>query len=117
MVNISLKNDVVIFDIRGLDKLWSLKSSLEIPVAHITDVYADPEPAANWLDFRIGTYIPYIIRAGTFFQHDGCVFWDVHNAENCIVVELANEDFAKLVIEVSDPEAAVKMLRDAIYSR
>ena len=70
MVNIKLERDVIIFDVAGWDKLWSFKSSLEIPIAHITDVYADPNPAMGWFEGLkiIGTSIPNIFKAGTFYQ-------------------------------------------------
>ena len=42
------------------------------------------------------------------------MFWDVHNPENTIVVELEHEHYGKLVVEVADPESAVAMIRHAI---
>jgi hypothetical protein len=36
--------------VRGADKLWALKSSLEIPLAHIVEIRADP--ASAWLVAR-----------------------------------------------------------------
>ena len=79
MVNISLNGDTAVFEVEGWDKLWAFKSSLEIPVAHIRNVYADPNCAMNWLDgFKlIGTSIPHIFRAGTFYMDGDFVFWDV----------------------------------------
>jgi hypothetical protein len=116
MINIKINGDTAIFEVEGWDKLWSFKSSLEIPVTHITNVYADPNYAMNWLDgFKlIGTSIPTIFRAGTFYQDGELVFWDVHHAEDTIVVELKHEQLAKLVIEVSDPMDAVAVLKNAI---
>jgi hypothetical protein len=31
-----------------MDKLWTLKSRLEIPLAHVTDAEADPEVVRGW---------------------------------------------------------------------
>jgi len=41
------------------------------------------------------------------------VFWDVRHPEKTIVVELADETFRKLVIEVADPDAAVSLIHRA----
>lgn len=119
MVNIKVNGEVVIFEVAGWDKLWAFKSSLEIPVQHITDVYADPNPALAWFDGIkiIGTGIPTILMAGTFYQEGEFVFWDVHNARNTIIVELMHEHFSKLVIEVAEPDSAVSTIRNAIYAR
>ncbi|HLL44099.1 MAG TPA: hypothetical protein VK369_13215 [Segetibacter sp.] len=119
MVNIKLERDVIIFVVAGWDKLWSFKSSLEIPIAHITDVYADPNPAMGWFEGLkiIGTSIPNIFKAGTFYQEGEVVFWDVRNPQNTIVIELVHEQFNKLVIEVAEPVAVVNTIIKAIYTR
>lgn len=45
MVDVQIAGDRVIFRVEGSDKLWALRSQLEIPVAHITGVQIDPEQA------------------------------------------------------------------------
>jgi hypothetical protein len=61
-----------------------------------------------------GTDVPHIFKAGIFYQEGRFVFWDVHKPEKTIVIELEDEHFAKLIVEVADPEAAVRLLTDAI---
>ena len=116
MVNIKINSDTVIFEVQGWDKLWAFKNSLEIPVAHIRNVYADPNCAINWLGGikLIGTSIPHIFRAGTFYMDGEFVLWDVHHAHNTVIIELDHEHFSKLVIEVADPMAAIASLTNAI---
>lgn len=38
--------------IEGMDKLWSLKSRLEIPLAHVNGAEADPEAVRDWKGWR-----------------------------------------------------------------
>jgi hypothetical protein len=116
MINIKVESENAIFEVEGWDKLWSFKGHLQIPLAHINDVYSNPVTAIGFLDSLkvVGTSIPYVFRAGTFYQDGNLVFWDVHNAENTIIVELEHEHFAKLIIEVADPIAAVALLTNAI---
>ena len=113
MVNIYLQGDKVLFEVAGWDKVWSFKSSLEIPVEHIIAVYAAPNIEMNFLDSLklLGTSIPKVFRAGTFYQHNEIIFWDVHNTENVIVIELEHEHFKKLVIEVDNPAEAIAMIK------
>lgn len=115
MVEITINSDDVIFEVRGLDKVWALRSQLSIPRTHIKDAYLDPEPAMGWFDgLKIaGTAVPYIFRAGTFYQEGEWVFWDVSEPENTIVIELDHENYKKLIIEVDDPEGEVKRIRAA----
>ncbi|CAN5278524.1 hypothetical protein BH09GEM1_BH09GEM1_45890 [soil metagenome] len=115
MVDISIENGRVHFDVQGWDKLWALHSRLEIPVEHIHTVRIDPEPAKGWWHgLRLpGTQIPGLLTAGTFYQDGDWVFYDVHNPENTIVLELDHEHYKRLVIEVADPAASVARLSAA----
>jgi hypothetical protein len=115
MVEISVEGDKAIFAVHGWDKLWALRSRLEIPLEHIRDVHADTSPKMGWFQgLKVaGTHIPNVFLAGTFYQDGGWVFWDVRHPEKAIVVELHDEKFQKLVVEVADPEAAIRLLNQA----
>jgi hypothetical protein len=113
MVDLSEADGKLILRVRGADKLWALKSSLEIPLRHISGARADKSVAHGWYHgIRMpGTNIPGVLTGGTFYQHGQRVFWDVHNPENTIVIELRDERYHELIVEVSDPQAAVDMIR------
>src|SRR5262245_17682578 len=119
MVDLSVADGKLILHVRGADKLWALKSSLEIPLAHIAGVRADPDVAKGWYHgVRLpGTNIPGVITAGTFYQHGQRVFWDVHHPEDTIVIELRDEQYSELIVEVPDPQLAVEMIKGAIAAR
>ena len=120
MVTISVEGDRVRFEVEGWDKVWALKSQLEIPLEHIQSVRVDPEAARGWWHgFRLpGTQIPGVITAGTFFTtSEGFVFYDVHDPDNTIVLELTHEQYKRLVVEVENPTDAVAMLQSAIAKR
>jgi hypothetical protein len=116
MVEVTVQGDRVRFVVQGWDKLWALKSELEIPLAHITSARIDPEPARGWWHgIRLpGTSIPGLLTAGTFYQKDGAVFYDVHDPEQTIVLELEHEHYRRLVIEVASPGAVVDSIRRAL---
>lgn len=113
MVDLSIAEGKLALHLRGADQLWALKSTLEIPLVHIAGVRADPEIARGWWHgFRMpGTQIPGVITAGTFYQDGKRVFWDVHHPENTIVIDLHDERFNQLIVEVADPAAAVAMIQ------
>ncbi len=48
MVDLSIADDKLVLHVRGADKLWAFKSSLEIPLAHIAEIRADPTTAHGW---------------------------------------------------------------------
>jgi hypothetical protein len=116
VVDLSIAEGKLTLHVRGADKLWAFKSSLEIPLVHIAGVRADAEAARGWYHgIRIpGTNIPGVITAGTFYQDGKRVFWDVHSPEKTIVIDLHDERYNELVVEVDDPEAAVKLIQTAL---
>ena len=116
MVDLAIANGVLTLHVHGTDKLWALKSSLEIPLEHIRGIRADPEVARGWWHgVRMpGTNVPGVVTAGTFYQHEQRIFWDVHNPENTVVIELHDERYNELIVEVADPAAAVESLKRAL---
>ncbi|WP_457034388.1 hypothetical protein [Kitasatospora sp. P5_F3] len=114
MANVRIDGDTLIVEIQGLDKLWALKSRLIIPLANVRGATADPGISRQAKGFRApGTHFPGLITAGTFHIDGERVFWDVHNSANAVVIELADQRYARLVIEVSDPRAAVALIERA----
>ena len=61
-----------------------------------------------------GTNVPGVITAGTFYQDGKRVFWDVHHPENTIVIDLHDERYSNLIVEVEEPDAAVRLIRTAL---
>jgi hypothetical protein len=116
MVDLSISGGNLVLHVRGADKLWAFKSSLEIPVAHVAEVRADPAIArAWWHGIRMpGTSIPGVLTAGTFYQDGKRVFWDVHNPDQTVVIGLKDERYNELIIEVADPNAAVELVKAAL---
>ena len=115
MVDLSIAEGKLTLNVRGADKLWAFKSSLEIPLVHITGVRLDPEAARGWYHgIRMpGTSVPGVITAGTFYQDGKRVFWDVHHPEKTIVIDLHDERYNELFVEVDDPQAAVELIKGA----
>jgi hypothetical protein len=120
MVEIAINGDRLVLEMEGLDKLWALKSRMEIPLANISGVHsADPDVARGWWkSIKIaGTYIPGLIIAGTFERQRKRVFWDVESAEKAIVIDLVDDRYDELVVEVGDPQAAVTQIQAALSAR
>lgn len=116
MVELSVAEGKLVLHVRGADQLWALKSTLEIPLQHIAGITADPSIARGWWHgLRMpGTNLPGVITAGTFYQHDKRIFWDVHHPDNTVVIDLHDEQYNQLIVEVADPSAAVSLVRSVI---
>jgi len=118
MTEISLEEKKLVVEMKGWDKLWALKSRLEIPLEHIKAVRADAEIAKAPKGIRMpGTHVPGVITAGTLRHEGDRVCWNVHHPENVIVIELHDERYAQLVVEVADPSATVATINNALSDK
>jgi hypothetical protein len=116
MVDLSVADGILTLHVRGADKLWAFKSSLEIPFQQVAGIRADSTIAHGWWHgVRMpGTNIPGVLTAGTFYQDSKRVFWDVHNPDRTIVIELRDERYNELIVEVEDPNFAVELVKSAL---
>ncbi|HEV2211131.1 MAG TPA: hypothetical protein VG167_20390 [Verrucomicrobiae bacterium] len=118
VVQITQAGRKLILEVEGWDKLWAFKSRLEVPQENIRSVRADPEVAKGlWKGIRApGTHLPGVIIAGTYYQHGQRIFWDVKDPEKAIVIELSDERYNELIVEVEEPARTVREIQ-AMISR
>jgi len=115
MARVRIDTTSLVIAVEGLDKLWALKSILTIPLAHVQNAVADPHAGGSSLGLRLGgTSVPGVITAGTFLTHGELVFWDVHDRRKALVIDLHDEKYARLVIQVGNPPVTAGMIRAAI---
>jgi hypothetical protein len=111
MVTIERHEDIFIFSVKGLHKLWAFKNELAIPSKNISRAHRNFEGQGFWKGWRMpGTHIPYLITAGTFYLDGDKIFWDVMNKDKAIIVDLVDEEYKQLIIEVDDVDAAISFL-------
>jgi hypothetical protein len=108
--------DSLIVRIEGADRLWAMKSRLEIPLANVVSAASAGPEAHSWLHgIRAGgAHVPGVISAGRFYSHGQQVFWDVHDPDKAIGIDLRDERYARLVIEVSDPKDEISRIMAAV---
>ncbi|MBC8215299.1 MAG: hypothetical protein H8E64_02160 [Candidatus Marinimicrobia bacterium] len=115
MVNVTIKEGIAAFELKGLHKLWALKSKIQIPINSIKNVKKDPTAMKGiWKGVRIpGTHIPGIIVAGTFRSKGEKHFWDVTNKDKTIVIEIEDGPYEKVIVDVDNPELITAELLSA----
>ncbi len=119
MVTVTRAGSMLRFEIEGFDKVLALKGHLELPLTHVRSARVDPDAAKGWWHgVRLpGTDIPGFVTAGSFYQSGRMVFYDVHHAEHAIVVELADDSYDRLIVEVRDPAGTAAMINAAVAGR
>ena len=119
MVEVSIDNTLAVFTVKGLDRFWAMKGEVRVPLNHIVGMREESSPSIGWLDgFKLmGTSFPNRFRAGIFYQNGGKVFWDARQGEKVLVVDLKDEGYKKLIVQVDSPPSAIRMIKDAIERR
>ena len=116
MVNVTVLADSAVFEVEGLDRVFALRSRVEIPLTHITGAEFDPAQVGRWWHGwkLLGTDVPGLFAAGTFHYHGELVFWDVHDPNRAVTISLNHERYKKLIIEVEDPADVVRRIHAAL---
>ena len=111
MVRIEREDINFVFEVVGWHKVWPFTNKLVIPIPHVVAAYPNEQQLNFISGIRLfGTGLPGVISAGTYYFGDSIIFCDVMDYENSILVELRDEYYKMLIIEVEDPYAAIKFL-------
>lgn len=122
MATIEIKDQALVITIEGLDKVMTLRSSITVPLVHITGVTARPDISKLMYmpvetQFR-GVRHPGIVVAGTLVMADGTgyVFCDVHDETRALAIDLRHDEYKRIIIEVSDrtPEESRDLILAAV---
>lgn len=107
MNTVTITEEEVKIEVEGLDKLWSFKGKLTIPRSSISKVYIRPkELKPPWLRAP-GTYLPKLIAAGTYYGSERKEFWNTHFGEHCMVFDLNDFDYTRVVVDVNDAKELI----------
>ena len=115
MVDLTIPNGALDVQVLGWSKVWALKSRIRVPLGSVRAVRHDPEAARGlWKGWRVpGTHVPGVITAGTYRTRGQKHFWDVRRPGRAVVVELEGADYDRLIVDVRDPGATVRMIERA----
>jgi len=103
-MRVTLSNDSLTLHFTVAEKICSCRGSIEISATHIREVRSGvPEP--RLLEVRVpGTFIPGVIKAGTFWTRSGKEFWYVRRGmPRYVTIELSEEaPFRRMVLGLAD---------------
>jgi hypothetical protein len=114
MTQVEVSDGRLKIEILGWHKLWSFKSRFDLPLEHVVGITRFEK---GWWQGGLrcpGTFIPRVIRAGSYYQSKKWYFWDVCKMNNAVVIELRNERYASLIVETPDPKNTIALIRSGI---
>lgn len=112
---ISIEGENLVFEIHGLDEFLSLKRRIEIPLKYILSVSTNTVPWINLGEIRVaGTGLPGVVKDGRYHSSEGWIFYEVHDPNKCVTVELDHPSYKRIVFQVEDKEKTADLIRAAV---
>lgn len=118
MTQIDITGDQLVVTMRGLDRLWTLRRRIAVPLTSVRGATADPGVTREPAGFRApGTHLPGVIIAGTYVKDGERTFWNLRRSQQPVVVELTGQRFARLVLGVDDARATAERIERSLTRR
>ncbi len=115
--SIDMGSASMIVTLHGLDVVWATRRRIVVPIGHIRGAHHDAHAARHgpWLGAgRTNALLGYAVAAGPMRVHGRREFWDVRDPGRAVAIDLADEQYDRLVIEVEDPVATVDAVNAAV---
>jgi hypothetical protein len=116
---VDIEGERLVVTMHGLDVMWTFRRRIVVPLAHVKGARIDPHVDRHgpWLGAgRTMALLDYAVAAGPMLVHGRHEFWDVHHPDSCVTIDLVDEPFERLVIEVEAPGAVVEAVTAAVKS-
>lgn len=115
MPTLTLTPDELIVHMNLWETLAALQRTIRIPLANVRGATEDTGFNSSSLGLRMpGTSLPGVIHAGTFLKGGDRQFAYLTRSTRPVVIELANERWARIVLGVADPRRAAAAVNAAL---
>ena len=118
MPKIEVTDHELVVSLNPLERIWSLRLGVRVPVSSIQWVEVDPKAVPWKLGVRVpGTFFPGVIAAGTYWKPKNKQFAYWKRGETPVVVWLKGHKFNSLVLGSKDPQRLVAQINAAIQGK
>ncbi len=105
-MELSINHDRLRIDLNFWERIWAFffNQTLDIPLNHIRQVTI-AKPEIDWKAVRLpGTFVPGVIKAGTYYTSQGREFWIVTRDEDYLTLELNDEFYKRIVLTIEQSQ-------------
>lgn len=118
MPRLELTGHELIVHLGRWERMMALSSDIRVPMAQVTGAREDSGfggPGGMGLGWRIpGTHIPFVVAAGTFIRSGERQFVFTRRKLQTVVIELAQNEWSRLVIGVPDASTEASRINAAV---
>ena len=110
MAKLIVSGDVITVSLSAMEKVETLKGNVSFPRAAVMSARAVPSGMAELQGMRVGTGLPGVIAAGTWHQGGQVTFAVCHGNGPAVVLDLAGQQYQRIVITAGDPQEVLASL-------
>ena len=110
MVTVTVEGLEVRIDLIGAHQWWALKKTVRFERARVLGVRRADKRLRPAPIKCPGTYLPGIFAAGSFYWKNRKEFWDTRFKGKAIEIDLSDEKYSKIVVDVRDPDSTIALL-------
>ncbi|MCT2592326.1 hypothetical protein LHJ74_20870 [Streptomyces sp. N2-109] len=115
MAHVEMTPAHLVIRLQAAQRAFGRRRPLVIPWPHVHRAYADEQaarahPGARW---GVASNVPGVVTLGSFRRSGRRDFWAVRDPRKAIVIELTDEKYDRLLVEVTHPEATLTAIASA----
>ena len=115
-VEVGVEPMTLVVRFTGWDVVWALRRGAWVPLDHVTGAHVDEcAKEVRTLSLRVaGSYVPKVLASGLYRSRGGGrQLWAVRRSPQVLVVDLRDEKWDRIVLEVADPAAVAARIEAA----
>ncbi|WP_432832293.1 hypothetical protein [Dactylosporangium sp. CA-092794] len=111
-LQLTVTDNAFVIEPQGLDRWWTRRARIEVPVSMIASIRIAPRSEAPPLPRHRGPlHIRGLITAGQY----GNIFWDVRRGDQLLIIRcLPGAEFGTLVLQLANPLATLIRTRTVL---
>ena len=116
-MRLSIEDSALKVRLSLLEKVLSVRGSFRIPLDHIAGA-STWRPRTTWREIRAsGSYVPGVIKAGTYFTGRGREFWYTTRGDRVLNIELNSGFYRRLVLTLDGNQEWADRINATVGSR
>lgn len=110
---ISVTHERIGIRLTALEKILSVRGSFGMMTADVVGVGTDVPPT-TWKEIRApGTFLPGVVKAGTYYTARGKEFWCLFRGKTPLRIELKNNSYKRVILGTEDSSIAERIRQAA----
>jgi hypothetical protein len=118
-MNLTFANDNFQIEWEWYEQLLAFNPSKTfiIPLNHIVAV-STAQAVSSWTEIRNpGSFIPGIIKAGTYYSSRGKEFWYVTKDQDFLTLEIKDESYQRIILTIDENQAWLERINQYVVTK